>query len=141
MSKIYVASSWRCEFRPAIVLLLRQEGHKVYDFRHPSEGNNGFAWSSIDKHWQMWDTATYREALTDPVAEAGFNLDFEAMKWADACVLVLPCGRSAHLEAGYFVGAGKPLHIFIPEKCEPELMYKMATSICMNYTELLKALG
>lgn len=45
-------------------------------------------------------------------------------------------GRSAHLEAGYFVGAGKPLFILILEKCEPELMYKMATAICLTFGEL-----
>ncbi len=54
------------------------------------------------------------------------------MVWADACVLVLPCGRSAHLEAGYFAGAGKPLLILLADG-EPELMYKMASEI---YTEL-----
>ena len=46
------------------------------------------------------------------------------MQWADTGVLVMPCGRSAHLEAGYFVGAGKRLIILINDS-EPELMYKM----------------
>jgi hypothetical protein len=53
----------------------------------------------------------------------------------------MPCGRSAHLEAGYFVGAGKPLYIVIYDPCEPELMYKMATQICLSERELIAALA
>jgi hypothetical protein len=56
---------------------------------------------------------------------AGFDHDFDAMKWADGCVLLLPSGMSAHLEAGWFGGAGKPVVVLAPELREPELMYKM----------------
>lgn len=47
------------------------------------------------------------------------------MKSCDACLLVLPCGRSAHAEAGWFAGAGKPVVARLPEPQEPELMYKL----------------
>jgi len=36
-----------------------------------------------------------------------FHNDIKAMEACDACVLVLPCGRSAHTEAGWFAGRGK----------------------------------
>ena len=42
-----------------------------------------------------------------PLAEKQFSADLDALKWADTCVLVLPCGRSAHTEAGWMAGAGK----------------------------------
>lgn len=63
------------------------------------------------------------------------------MKWADVCVLVMPCGRSAHLEAGWFVGAGKPTLILL-ENGEPELMYRMVgtNNICVSLIDLLGAL-
>jgi hypothetical protein len=137
MSKIYIASSWRCIYQPEIVKLLRAEKYEVYDFRNPQDGNKGFHWSEIDAQWQGWDPTRYRKALSHPIAKKGFNYDFDAMRWADTCVLVLPCGRSSHIEAGYFVGRGKPLHVLISEKCEPELMYKMATSISISVYELL----
>jgi hypothetical protein len=58
------------------------------------------------------------------------------MEWADTCVLLLPCGRSAHLEAGYFVGAGKELNIVLSnEKFEPELMYKMTNNIYVSLND------
>jgi nucleoside 2-deoxyribosyltransferase len=61
------------------------------------------------------------------------------MQWADAGVLLLPCGRSAHLEAGYFVGSGKPLFVLLADG-EPELMYRMATRLCVNLFELIDAI-
>ena len=136
--KIYVASSWRNPYQAEAVSYLRHAGHEVYDFRNSFPGNKGFHWSEIDPDWQNWTSAQYREALGHSIAGDGYLTDFKAMEWADVCVLVLPCGRSAHLEAGYFVGAGKPLHILILEKCEPELMYKMATGIHTTFNELLR---
>jgi hypothetical protein len=123
--KIYVASSWRNERQPEVVDDLRRNGHEVYDFRNPTDGNHGFHWSEIDPDWQAWSPDAFNQALRHPLAKEGFRSDFEAMKWADACVMVMPCGRSAHLEAGWFVGAGKPLIILLSDG-EPELMYKMA---------------
>jgi hypothetical protein len=137
--KVYVASSWRNKYQPNVVAELRAAGHEVYDFRNPRQGDTGFHWSEIDPAWQRWREIDYRDALKHPIAESGFASDFDAMQWADACVLVLPCGRSAHLEAGWFAGQGKPCLIFIPEPIEPELMYKMGR-VCVWMEEVLKNL-
>ena len=51
MRKIYVASSWRNDNQPEVVEKLKDAGHEVYDFRHPSVDNNGFGWSEIDPDW------------------------------------------------------------------------------------------
>lgn len=128
--KVYVASSWRNDYQPDVVRGLRDAGHDAYDFRDPDgDGTDcGFAWSDIDRDWQSWDTSRFIESLDHEFAVAGFAKDRHAMQWAEACVLVMPCGRSAHLEAGYFVGAGKPLFILLSE-AEPELMYKMASGV------------
>lgn len=126
--RIYVASSWRNDYQPDVIYGLREAGHEVYDFRNPTPGDSGFHWSEIDPEWESWSVDEYIDALLHPLAEQGFLNDFAAMQMAQVCVLVLPCGRSAHLEAGYFVGAGKPLLILV-EQIEPELMYKMADSV------------
>ncbi len=138
--KIYLASSWRNEMQPAIVTLLRTAQFEVYDFRNPP-GKSGFAWKGISDNWLNWTPEEYKESLKHPDAVAGFNADFDGMKWADACVLLLPCGRSAHFEAGYFWGAGKTVHILWTGKNEPELMYKGAKSINLSPMELLASLG
>lgn len=137
--KIYVASSWRNIYQQNIVKLLRAIGNEVYDFRNPTTNEYGFAWSQIDPDYKAWRTQDYIKLITEhPLAIKGFNLDYDAMTWADTCVLVMPCGRSAHIEAGYFNGARKNLIIYIPEPCEPELMYKMANRIITTEEELIK---
>lgn len=125
--KIYVASSWRNNYQPAVVLALMEAGHKVYDFKNPEWNDKGFHWTEIDGGWESWTFDRYLEALTHPLAESGFQSDMDAMKWADACVLVLPCGRSAHLELGWFVGQEKATCILhdADSFIEPELMSRM----------------
>lgn len=134
--KIYVASSWRNEYQQNVVEILRSLGHEVYDFKNPPHGKGGFAWSAVDTNWENWTTEQYRDALHHPIASKGFESDFDAMQWADCCVMVLPCGRSANSEAGWFKGAGRPVFVFSPTKQEPELMYKMFDAIIANEQEL-----
>lgn len=134
--KIYVASSWRNEYQQMVVEVLKSLGHEVYDFRNPTEGNTGFQWSNIDKNWINWTSEQYVEALKHPIAEEGYKFDFDAMKWADTCVMVLPCGRSANTEAGWMKGAGKEVFVYQPIKQEPELMYKIYDGIIVSKTEL-----
>lgn len=124
--KIYLASSWRNVYQAATLRELRDAGHEVYDSKNPAPGNNGFGWSQCDPDLKSDLTVDrMRRVLAHPVAQAGFKCDFDAMKWANCCVLLLPSGMSAHLEAGWFAGANKPVAVLAPEIREPELMYKM----------------
>ena len=140
MARIYVASSWRNAYYPEVVARLRQAGHEVYDFRNPPHGGNSFRWTDIDKDALNWDFAHYAEGLHHPLAERQFQADMEALDWADTCVLVLPCGRSAHTEAGWMTGAGKRVIVYIPEKQEPELMYKLFDGVCDSIDALIELL-
>jgi hypothetical protein len=141
MSRVYVASSWRNPHQPEVVRALRIHGHAVYDFRDPPNGT-AFAWSNLDPDWMNWSAATYRRILTtDPIAAQGFLSDFRGMAWADTCVLVLPCGRSAHLEAGWFCGQGKRTIILTRDGEEPELMALLANEVCVSLPEVIRALA
>jgi len=135
---IYVASSWRNKQQNWVVQFLRSEGHEVYDFKNPSPGNHGFQWSEIDPNWKQWKVHEYIAGLEHQIAIDGFERDFSAMKKADACLLLLPCGRSAHIEAGYFVGANKLLVILTQDGEEPELMYKMAAKVTASIEHAAK---
>lgn len=142
MARIYVASSWRNSAQPRIVDALRQSGHEVYDFRNPPTGVPGFAWSEIDPDWRSWTAREYRDALTThPIAARGFVTDLRGMEWADTCLLLLPCGRSAHLEAGWFCGRGKRCVVLTRDGEEPELMALLATDICISLDEVLDRLA
>ncbi len=136
--RIYVASSWRCEHQPFVVQRLRELGHEVYDFRGCDTGwgsvsdrvgiPGGFQWSDVDPDWKNWptDIPRYLRGLNHPRAIEGYNRDMDALKRADACILVNPCGQSAHAELGYAAGAGKLTAAWCPEIREPDLMLKMA---------------
>lgn len=54
----------------------------------------------------------------------------------DLCVLVLPCGRSAHLELGYAVGAGKVTIVLIPDAQERVLGHTMDCRPCATCGDL-----
>lgn len=138
MVKVYVASSWRNAKQTEVVEAIREAGFQVYDFKNPRPGDHGFHWSEIDPKWKEWSAEQFRKSLEHPIAHKGFMSDFEALQQCDACVLLNPCGRSAHLEFGYACGFGKTTFILLNEGDEPELMYWMADSICLSLDELIE---
>lgn len=138
MPKIYVASSWRNPYYELVVKRLREQGYEVYDFRNPPHGGNGFQWTDIDGNAPNWTFEQYAEGLNHPLAERQFKADLDALEWADACVLVLPCGRSAHTEAGWMAGRGKKVVVYVPKMEEPELMYKLFDAVVDNTYDLIR---
>ena len=112
---IYVASSWNNPQHPSVVQELRHRGHEVYDFRHPRGRDDRSVWKEL----HIKKETVYGEEMVDlldtPFARARFQEHLEAMHEADVCILLLPCGRSAHIEAG-FLGS-------VFDELKPELMY------------------
>ena len=137
MPKVYVASSWRNSRQPEVVAAIREAGFEVYDFRN---AETAFEWREIDLGKKYWGWGDFRRALEHPIAEKGFDSDFEALERCDCCVLLLPCGKSAHLEFGYAVGLGKATFILVEGGVEPELMYRAADKICLSLEELIDEL-
>ncbi len=128
--KIYVATSWKNEHQPMVVEYLELLEHEVYDSRNPPNGDPGFHWSQVsDRPRDQWDPDHWQWVLRQPRAEEGFRNDMNALRGCDICLLVLPCGRSAHLELGWACAAGKHTAIMIPPgyPAEPDLMVKMTT--------------
>jgi len=139
--RIYVASSWRNTAQPSLVVALRAAGHEVYDFRNPPKGT-GFAWRELEPDWQSWTPERYAEMVTGhPRAREGFDSDKAALDWCDTCVLLLPCGRSAHLEAGYAAGQGKEVIVRLdPDQFEPELMYLLCAALAHSTAAIVEYL-
>ena len=122
---IYVASSWNNPQHPSVVQELRHRGHEVYDFRHPRGRDDRSVWKEL----HIKKETVYGEEMVDlldtPFARARFQEHLEAMREADVCILLLPCGRSAHIEAGYMKGLGKTVYVLgsVFDELKPELMY------------------
>lgn len=144
---VYVASSWRNPFHTAVCAALRSAGIDHYDFKNPSPVAPGFSWKEVGgeplgtKGSDLVSTDRYLEMVEHPRAVAGFEFDFAAMDKADTFVLVLPCGKSAHLELGWAVGAGKRSAILLEDPVEPELMYRLVDYISPSLFDLLGWLG
>lgn len=143
---IYVASSWRNTFQPTVIKALRAANLECYDFRNPADGLTGFEWREVEPSWGLNVEAgvtaeSYLRGLAHPISRLGYDRDFTAMEKADTFVLVLPCGRSAHLELGWAVGAGKRTAILLDDPCTPELMYLMCDYLALSLADLLDWLG
>lgn len=117
--KIYIAASWKhAEFVRAMANSLRCEGHQVFDFTDPENrvaGLDKFVFGA--KQWAEFSGKNpseieYTDFLTWEPTQRAFKSDKAGLDWADMILLILPCGRSAHLEAGYGVGSGKDLIIY-----------------------------
>lgn len=141
--KIYTASSWRNKYYESVVEWLKYDGHEVYDFRtaiSTPDKSLAFNWEQIDAKWEDWTPEEFTRSIKNPLALNAFKSDYQGMIESDACVLILPCGRSSHIEAGYMKGLGKKLYIYMPVKERPELTYSIADGIYTNIAMLSQRL-
>ncbi len=138
MTKIYIATSWKNPHYQYLRNSLIVRGYEVYDFKDPKYE---MYWGDIDPNWESWTISEFRESLATSTADDSFQADMNGLREADVVVLLLPSNRSAHSEAGWHRGRGRPVYILSYEPIKPELMYKMYTGICQNLQELLEALN
>lgn len=134
--KVYLASSWRMEFFVKLwAKRLRKEGHEVDCFCDDSTGRYVFRWLEIEDKNEL-DAITF---LDDPRARRAFEEDKKHIDSADVVLLILPADKSAHLEAGYAVGAGKKLIIWRHEfpTGELEVMYGVADLVTESVVVVL----
>lgn len=124
--KVYIASSWRNARYEEVRAAVREAGHEVMDWRdgesqlpHWGIADERFAQAARD---QRWTPALASEALEHPRVVATYDKDMRLLNAADALVLLTPCGRSAHFEAGIAEGRDMPRAVLFADGVEPELM-------------------
>lgn len=141
MARIYISSSWKNEFQQSMVQLLREQNHKVYDFQHPHGRTDKNVWSDLGVSNDNMTNEQFAEAITHQTAVTRFEDHFSAMQDADTCILLLPCGKSSHVEAGYMKGLGKRVFVYSSAKTiQPELMYLVFDGYFHDIDDLLKAI-
>ncbi len=134
--KIYVASSWKNgDDVKVIAAYLREKGHEVDCFADTSTGRYVFHYSEIESFEDL-DAINF---LYDRRSQKAFNEDKKWIDWSDCVLLVLPAGKSAHLEAGYAVGKGKHLIIYQQTfpKGEFDVMYGFADMITDDFNVVM----
>jgi hypothetical protein len=83
----------------------------------------------------------YKQTLQDWGARHVFNFDKTHIDRSDIVIMLMPCGKSGHLELGYSIGKGKLGYILFPrEPKRIDVMYQFATDLCFSTDELIKAL-
>lgn len=133
--KIYLASSWRNSHYYNMLDRLKAIGYEVYNFR---DSNSSFSWKQVDPEGAMATNKRYLENINNELCEKAFANDMGALAECDVCVMLMPCGNSAHIEAGYAVGASKPVAIFLgdDDSLRPDLMWKMADLVTDEQVKL-----
>lgn len=80
---------------------------------------------------------TYKQTLQSYAAKHIFEFDVKHINRCDAAIMVMPCGRSGHLELGFVRGCGKPGYIlFDTEPDRIDIMYQFATDIFFSKDDL-----
>lgn len=109
--KVYLVGSLRNRHIVAVTNALEQAGCNVF--------SDWFAAGpEADDHWQTYEKArgrNYRQALSSPAAQNVWAFDVRHILAADVVVLVMPAGKSGHLELGFAAGRGKPTFILMDE--------------------------
>ena len=137
MAKIYLIGSLKNENVTKFAAKVRDAGFEVFD-----------DWFSpgpeADDHWQRYERErgrTYLEALKGHHARNVFDFDVQHIDASDCVVLVMPAGKSAHMELGYAAGTKKPC--FVLFEGEPErydIMYLFANDVFVDSDKLIERL-
>jgi hypothetical protein len=119
---IYIIGSLRNPQIPVIGNKLRELGQEVFDDWHGAGHEADDKW----KEYEQLRGRSYREALQGYAAKHVFAFDRTHLDRADSVLLVLPAGRSGHLEFGYSVGQGKKGYILLDDPDRWDVMYQFA---------------
>lgn len=138
--KLYLIGSLRNKEVPVTAAYIRKStGLDVFDDWYA-------AGPEADDYWQKYEQGRgngYSEALKGHAANHVYQYDKSHLDSSDIAVLMLPAGKSGHLEFGYMIGKGKKGIIYIPEQ-EPErwdVMYLFADKVVHKKEDLISAIN
>ena len=135
---VYLIGSLRNPEVNRIAAAIRELGYEVFD-------DWTAAGSFADDSWRDYEKQrghTYPQALQGFAAKHVFAFDKFHLDRADIAVLLMPAGKSGHLELGYFLGKGKPGYVMFDQEPERfDVMYQFARGVFLEEQGLLDALA
>jgi len=135
---IYLIGSLRNPVVPEIEKYLVSLGMTVFCEWFAGGERADEAW----REYEQFRGNTFTQALKTYYAKHIFEFDKFHIDNSQAGVLVLPAGRSGHLELGYMMGQGKPGYILLDKDPERyDIMYQFANGVYTNKEELAYALS
>jgi len=136
MRTIYLIGSLRNPEVPRVGVHLRQLGFDVFD--------DWFAGGEIaDDSWRDYERSrgrTYQQALEGYAAKHVYEFDLYHLNRCDIGVMILPCGKSGHLELGR-MSSNKPTYVLMDDPERWDVMYQFATAVAFDLTELTTMLS
>ena len=134
---LYLIGSLRNPEIPFIGNSFREAGFEVFD--------DWFAGGKIaDDEWQAYETSrgrSYNEALQGYAAQHVYDFDYYHLCRADLGLLVLPAGKSGHLELGWLIGRGKPGYVLFDKEPERwDVMVAFANKVFFNLGECIDSI-
>ena len=118
---------------------IRELGYDVFDDWWAG-GENADDW------WKTYEEIrgrSYQEALYDRYPTHIWEFDKYHLDTSDVGVLMLPIGRSAHIELGYLIGKGKPTYVLFDQELGTarwDVMFRFAEQVFFNIDDLLTEL-
>lgn len=135
---IYLIGSLRNPRIPQIANELRAAGYEVFDEWYS-------AGCDADEKWRDYERQRGHdlvEALKGYPARHVFEFDRRHLLRAHEVVLVLPAGKSGHLELGVALGLGKPGYVLLDANPDRyDVMYQFANGVCRTVQDLLGMLA
>ena len=137
MKSIYIIGALRNKAIPEFANELQQLGFEAFaDWFSPGPDADDF-WRDYSKARGL----TYKQALESYAARHIFEFDKYHLDRCDLAVMLMPAGKSGHLELGYTIGRGKPGYILFDGEPERyDVMVQFATDIFFNKQELFDKL-
>ena len=133
INSIYIIGSLRNPKIPKLTVELQELGLDVF--------SDWFGAGKIaDDSWKRYEESrgrTYEQALKGHAAQHVFAFDKKHLDRCEAAVLLMPGGKSAHLELGYTIGKGKPGFIlFDKSPSRWDVMCNFATEVYFDKQKL-----
>ena len=134
MNSIYIIGALANPRIPEIAIKLRNAlDIDVFDDWHGVGPEADMCWQAYEKRRGR----PYHESLNSYHAQHVFAFDKYHLDRCSAAVLVMPCGKSGHLELGYTIGRGKPGYILLDgEPDRVDVMHAFATKVFVDVEQL-----
>jgi len=139
----FIASRWRNK-KSVLELTrkMRDAGKSVYCF---IEGDGTkYELKDLEEKHEPEEFMQIFESIpdwkSDPKVKEIFEADINALKNSESLILLLPAGKSAHVEAGVGYGMGKKC-IVIGEQKETESLYLIFDAFYKSIDDFIKSLN
>ena len=134
---IYLVGSLRNPRVPAVAARLRDHGHLVFDDWYAAGPEADDRWRDYERGRQH----SLAQALSGKAAQHVFAFDHKYLQLAETVVMLMPAGKSGHLELGWALGQGKRGYILFEEEPERyDVMWAFATGVCTKVENLIDRL-